>query len=94
MKGTRAVFAPESRNMTTRFPDAIIEERVGQEKVSLGVVLKGGMYAISAIPTVVKSFPQIVTLSPSGFVNKMVMTTVIHDNTGRYLHLDCCQARF
>jgi hypothetical protein len=76
IQGTSVVSAFESRKMTTRFPEEIIVERVGQDKVSLGVLLKGGMYAMSEIPALVKSSAHVVTLIPSGLVNRMVMTTV------------------
>jgi hypothetical protein len=76
IQGTRVVSAFESRNMTTRFPEVIMLESVGQDKVSLGVLLNGGMYAMSEIPALVKSSAHVVTLIPSGLVNRMVRTTV------------------
>jgi hypothetical protein len=75
MKFTLAEFAPESRKITTRFPEVIISLRVGHAVVSEGVEVNGGMYAKSAIPAVVKAFPQSVTSIPSGFVNRIVKTT-------------------
>ena len=60
--------------MTTRFPDEIMEPRVGQSNVSDGVELKDGTYARSAIPEARKSFPHVATFTPSGFVNRMVRT--------------------
>jgi hypothetical protein len=75
MKFTLAEFAPESRKITTRFPVVIIVSRVGQADVSEGVDVNGGIYAIPAIPAVVKAFPQSVTSIPSGLVNRIVKTT-------------------
>jgi hypothetical protein len=74
MKSTALWFAKESRNMTTRFPDEIIEPSVGQANVSDGVELKEGTNARSAIPEELKSFPHVVTFTPSGFVNRIVKT--------------------
>jgi hypothetical protein len=68
------VFAPVSKNITTRFPEEIMEPNVGHASVSLGVMLKDGMNARSAIPATIKVSPQIVMLIPSGFVNKIVNT--------------------
>jgi len=48
--------------------------RVGQSKVSFGVEVNGGTYAMSAIPVMLKSFPQVVTLIPSGLVKRKVKT--------------------
>lgn len=74
MKLTLVEFAPESRKITTRFPEVIISPRVGHEDVLGGVEVNGGMYANSDIPATVKAFPQSVTSIPSGLVNKIVRT--------------------
>jgi len=66
--------APESRKITTRFPEEIIEPRVGQEVGEEGVVLNGGVYANSEIPSVSKSAAHDVTGIPSSLVNRIVKT--------------------
>lgn len=62
--------------MTTRFPDEIIDPRVGQLFKFGGVAVKFGTKAISAIPAETKSAPHIVTLTASGLVKRIVNTTV------------------
>jgi hypothetical protein len=75
MKLTMAVSAPESRNMTTLFPEEIIDPIVGQSRVSAGVVLNEGMKARSAIPEDWKSAAQFCMSIPSELVNRIVKTS-------------------
>ena len=66
--------APASRNITTLFPDEIMDPRVGQSKVSPGVVVKEGTNARSAMPADAKSPAQVWMSIPSELVNKIVKT--------------------
>lgn len=61
----------------------IIEPRVGHADGEEGVELKGGMYAMSAMPVALKSSAQVVTFIPSGLVNKMVSTTINFEQRDR-----------
>ena len=68
--------------MTTRFPDEIMDPKVGQSNVSEGVASNGGTKARSAMPAEAKFLSQTVMSMPSELVNKMVKTTLISPKNG------------